>query len=75
MKISAALAMWLSAAFALVCFGVAAYAFAALPELANAEDRDMAAGYGWFWAFLGAVASACGAASWMLKEGKLGRIE
>ena len=72
MKISAVMAMWMCAAFGLVCFGFAANGFTALPSITNAEDRDLTLGYAWFWAFLGGVAVVFGVLSWMIKEGKLG---
>jgi len=33
---------------------------------------ELSRGYAWFWTFLGAVAVAFGALSWMIKTGKLG---
>ena len=75
MKISAALAMWLCAAFTLVCLGFAYVAFSGLATLTDIADREISLGYGWFWAFLGAVAAVFGVLSWMIKEGKLGPVE
>jgi hypothetical protein len=71
MKISAALGMWLCAVFALVCFGVSYDGFAALATLTDMEQRELSAGYAWFWAFLGAVATVFGVLSWMIKAGKI----
>jgi hypothetical protein len=75
MKISAAVAMWLCVVFALVCFSVAYTGFSALQTLTDASEREMSLGYAWFWAFLGAVATAFGVLSWMIKQGKFGDTE
>jgi hypothetical protein len=75
MKISAGLAMWLCAAFALVCLGFAYQAFSGLATLTDIGDREISVGYAWFWAFLGTVAAVFGVLSWMIKEGKLGPVE
>jgi len=75
MKISAAVAMWLCAAFALLCFSVALTAFAGLQTLTDPSEREISMGYGWFWAFLGAVATVFGILSWMMKTGRLGEGE
>jgi hypothetical protein len=72
MKISAALAMWLCLAFALLAFGVAFQGFSGLQSLTDAAERDLSSGYAWFWTFLGAVASVFGVLSWMIWKGKLG---
>ena len=72
MKISAQVAMWLCAAFALVCLGFAYSGFSALQTLTDEAERELSRGYAWFWTFLGAVAVAFGALSWMIKAGKLG---
>ena len=75
MKISAAVAMWLCAMFALVCFSVAYQGFSSLETLTDIAERDLSSGYAWFWTFLGVVASAFGVLSWMIKQGKFGNIE
>ena len=75
MKISAAVAMWLCAAFALVCLSFAYSAFSGLETLTDAADREISAGYAWFWAFLAAVAAVFGVLSWMITKGKLGPLE
>jgi len=72
MKISAQVAMWLCAAFALLCLGFAYSGFSALQTLTDEAERELSRGYAWFWTFLGAVAVAFGALSWMIKAGKLG---
>jgi hypothetical protein len=61
LQISAALAVWLCAAFALICLGFAYSAFSGLATLTDAADRDISAGYGWFWVFSPASprSSAC----------------
>jgi hypothetical protein len=75
MKISAAVAMWLCAVFALVCFSVALTAFSGLQTLTDPSEREISLGYGWFWAFLGGVATVFGVLSWMMKTGRLGASE
>jgi hypothetical protein len=75
MKIPAVVAMWMCAAFALVAYGAAYTAFSGLQTLTDTAERDIASGYGWFWAFLGVVATAFGVLSWLMKEGKLGQEE
>jgi hypothetical protein len=72
MKISAAIAMWLCAAFALVCFGFAYSGFSALEAMADEAERELSRGYAWFWVFLSVVGIAFGILSWLIKEGKLG---
>ena len=74
MKISAGVAMWGCAVFALACFAFAMSGFLALESLASAE-RELSRGYAWFWMFLSAVATVFGVLSWMIKKGKLGDIE
>ena len=71
MKISAVLAMWLCVVFALLCFGASYNGFAALATLSDMEQRELSAGYAWFWAFLGAVATVFGVLSWTIKAGKI----
>jgi hypothetical protein len=71
MKISAAMAMWMCAVFALVCLGFAYQGFAALQTLTDSAERELSLGYAWFWTFLSAVAAVFGALSWMIKTGKI----
>ena len=75
MKISAQLAVWLCAAFGLVCLGVALSGFSGATSMTDAAERDVSLGYAWFWTFLGVVASAFGVLSWMIKQGKFGDVE
>ena len=75
MKISAVVAMWMCAVFALVCFGFAFSGFSALETLVDEAERDLSGGYAYFWTFLCAVAVVFGVLSWMIKEGKLGNLE
>lgn len=75
MKISAAIAVWLCGAFALVCLTVAYQGFSALQTLTDAAEREASLGYAWYWTFLGVVAAVFGALSWMIKKGKLGPVE
>ena len=67
------MAMWMCAIFALVCFSVAGTGFFAIGEMTDASERELSAGYAWFWAFLGAVASVFGVLSWMMTTGRLGK--
>ena len=75
MNISAQLAIWLCAAFALVCGGFAYNGFAALGTLTDQAERDMSFGYACFWTFLALIGVGFGVLSWMIKEGKLGSAE
>ena len=75
MRISAQLAVWLCSAFALVCLGFAFTGFLGLGAAANAGERDLIAGYAWYWTFLGAIALLFGVLSWLIKEGKLGKVD
>ena len=72
MRISAVMAMWMCAVFALVCGVVAFTGFSAAPSIADAMERDASLGFAWFWTFLTLVAVVFGVLSWMIKEGKLG---
>ncbi len=74
-KISAHLGMWLCVVFGLVCLGFAYNGFSSLATLADEVERELSLGYAWFWTFLFAVALAFGILSWMIKEGKLGKVE
>jgi hypothetical protein len=75
MKISAAVAMWMCAVFALVCFSVSFTGFSALQTLTDPSEREISLGYAWFWAFLGSIATVFGILSWMMKTGRLGASE
>ena len=75
MKISAQLAMWLCAAFALACLGFAFSGFAGLATMTDQAERDLTAGYAWFWMFLAVVAVVFGVLSWMIKQGKFGSVD
>ena len=75
MQISPTLAVWLCAAFALICLGFAYTAFSGLATLTDAADRDISAGYGWFWVFLACIAALFGVLSWLIKVGKLRNSE
>ncbi len=63
------------AAFGMVCLGFALNGIAGLAGAADAAERELIAGYAWFWTFLAAVALVFGVLSWMMKEGKLGRMD
>ena len=75
MQISAAVAVWLCAAFALICLGFALTAFSGLATLTDAVERELSLGYGWFWTFLFCIAAVFGVLSWLIKVGKLGNPE
>lgn len=75
MKISAQVAVWLCAAFALVCLGFAYNGFTGLHADMDDATREATMGYAWFWTFLGTVAVVFGVLSWLIKEGKLGQVE
>jgi hypothetical protein len=75
MKVTAQMAMWMCAIFALVCFGAAFSVFTALSTITDAAEHDASLGYAWFWTFLASIAVVFGVLSWMIKEGKLGDPE
>ena len=75
MKISAAIAVWLCAAFAVVCLIFAYAGFSSLTELTDPAQREASLGYAWYWTFLAAVAAVFGLLSWLIKKGKLGPVE
>ena len=75
MRISAQLAVWMCAAFGAVCLVFALKGFAGLSEAADVAERELIAGYAWFWTFLAAVALVFGVLSWLIREGKLGKVE
>ena len=75
MKVSANIAIWLCAAFALLCGGFAFTGFSSLATIADEAERDLSLGYSWFWAFLGMVGVVFGILSWLIREGKFGDAE
>jgi hypothetical protein len=75
MKVSAQVAMWLCAGFALLCGGFAFTGFSSLATITDAAERDLSLGYSWFWTFLGAIAVVFGIISWLIKKGKFGAVE
>jgi hypothetical protein len=75
MKISAQLAVWLCAAFGLVCLGVAITGFGGAPSVPDLAEREASLGYAWFWTFLAVVAAVFGVLSWMIQKGKFGPVE
>jgi hypothetical protein len=75
MKISAQLAVWLCAAFGLVCLGVALSGFTGASSVTDAVERNDSLGYAWFWTFLALVAAVFGVLSWMVQKGKFGPVE
>ena len=75
MKISAQLAIWLCAAFGVVCLGVALSGFSGASSIPDVAEREASLGYAWFWTFLAVVAAVFGVLSWMAQKGKFGRVE
>jgi dipeptide/tripeptide permease len=75
MRISALMAMWMCAVFALLCYSVAFGGFLAIDSVADAAEREASRGYIGFWAFLGTVAVVFGVLSWMIKEGRFGNAD
>ena len=75
MRISAAIAVWMCAAFALICLGFALTAFSGHATLTDAAEREVSLGYAWFWTFLFCIAALFGVLSWLIKIGKLGSPE
>ena len=75
MMISAKIAVWLCAGFALFCLGYAFTGFSALETVADAAEREASRGYVWFWTFLAVVAMVFGVLSWMISKGKFGDVE
>ena len=73
MQISMRVSVVISIVFAAVCFGVAAYGFGSLGDIADPEQRADGQGFALFWAFLGAVATAFAVLGyWVLKTYKDG---
>lgn len=69
MKLSAALTLWLSLAFAALCLAYAGYGWHGLEAMPTGAERDDARGYAMFWLFLGAIGLACAAVSyWMTRS-------
>ncbi len=75
MRISAAVAVWLCAAFAAVALGVALTGFSKLDTIADSAEREAAIGYIGFWGFLGGIAVLFGVLSWLMKRGTFGPLE
>ena len=75
MRISAQLAMWLSAVFGLVCLAASVTALTGAPSIPDATEREASYGYAAFWGFLALVAAVFGVLSWMMAKGKLGPVE
>jgi len=75
MKISAQLAVWLCAAFCLICLGGAITAISGAPSIPDAGEREASYGYAAFYGFLAVVAAVFGVLSWMMAKGKFGTVE
>jgi len=69
------MSVYVCAAFALVAFWFAWVSLSSLERLTDAAERDMASGYGYFYLFLGGVASAFGLLSRAIAKGKFGSTE
>jgi len=72
MYVSARIAVWLCAVFALACLGFALQGFLALPSVSDTQERELISGYAWYWTFLAAVAAVFGVLSWLITQGKFG---
>ncbi|HTQ72999.1 MAG TPA: hypothetical protein VMI74_01845 [Burkholderiales bacterium] len=71
MQISMGVSVAISIVFAAVCFGVAAYGFGSLGDIADPAQRADGQGFALFWAFLGAVAAAFAVLGyWILRTHK-----
>ena len=66
MHVSASLAMFGSAVFALVCLGVAATGYLSLDGITDAQQLSDAKGFAGFWMFLAFVGIAFGLLSWRI---------
>ena len=66
MKLSVQMTAVAAAIFAAICLGVAITGFASLGDIADPVQKADAKGFAWFWAFLGAVAIACGLLAWWI---------
>ena len=75
MKISAQLAVWLCAAFCLICLGAAITALSGAASIPDASEREASYGYAAFYGFLAFVAAVFGVLSWMIVKGKFGAVE
>ena len=75
MKISAQLAVWLCAVFALVCAGIALSGFSGATSMTDAAEHELSLGYAWFWSFLALVAAVFGVLSWLIQKGKFGPVQ
>ena len=75
MKISFQMAMWMCAVFAVVALAGALTAFSGLATITDPAEREAAAGFALFWAFLATIAVVFGVLSWMITRGKLGKLE
>lgn len=71
MKFSAQMNTWIAAVFAVICYGVALTGFSSIGDMTDPVQVADARGFAWFWAFLGTVAVALGAASmWIVRTQK-----
>jgi hypothetical protein len=74
MKLSAQMTLVAALIFAVICFGAAITAFAALADITDSTQLADSRGYAWFWTFLGVVAAAFAAVSWwMIRTDKEGQ--
>jgi hypothetical protein len=72
MKISAQVSLWMAVALAIFCLGYAFTAFSSIDSNTTDELRDATRGFGYFWLFLGGVATVIALISWLMAKGKLG---
>lgn len=66
MKITARIAIILSAIFGIACFAVAYKGFSSLGGIADPTVLKDSKGFAWFWVFLGCVISGIAALSWWI---------
>lgn len=75
LNVSATVALWGCIVLGVGSLGGAYAAFASLETLADAAERDAMLGYVWFAMLMFAVSAVLGLVCWMLREGRLGRMD
>ena len=70
MRLSAQITLYISLAFALLCFGYAVYGGYQLGAMPGGQERDDAHGYVYFWLFLGAIGAVTAWISWRMMRGE-----
>ena len=69
MRLSAQLTLYISIAFALLCFGYAAYGWYQVGAMPVGQEREDARGFVYYWLFLGAIGAAMAWVSWWMMRG------